>query len=167
MVKNKFKIKKKLSLIFVVGILFLFLVNSFVLAEENFTSEQIDEESSKVINDSVDIDIPLEVINETELPKLDETLIDSSNETFDLNETDDEVINVTIPNNETSGIGESLENLTEELNETIELNETNRTVFEVFSFNLFSVANSTGYGLNLFALGLQAGKILFNGNYFT
>jgi hypothetical protein len=57
--------------------------------------------------------------------------------------------------------------LTEELNETIELNETNRTVFEVFSFNLFSVANSTGYGLNLFALGLQAGKILFNGNYFT
>jgi hypothetical protein len=106
MVKNKFKIKKKLSLIFVVGILFLFLVNSFVLAEENFTSEQIDEESSKVINDSVDIDIPLEVINETELPKLDETLIDSSNETFDLNETDDEVINVTIPNNETSGIGD-------------------------------------------------------------
>lgn len=138
---------KKLRLLSCV--FFLVLTFSFVLADNN----SLGNETVK-INESVEMN-ELIILNET--VELNETNITQRA----VNETLENETNITI---QKDVVNESNEMVVEKNNK---FDSENFSLMGNFFSALSYLSNSSNYGLNMFVLGLQAGKIIWSGNDFT
>ena len=152
-------VKKKLSLILLIGIFFILSFSSVVFAES-------------FMNDSVKLELEENVtVQLDKVPMIEENVTEDTNETFEENETMENRTNITILDNSSLD-----KNITFPEDSILEINQTNNsveniteelTILENLFLTLNSLANSSSYGLNLFALGLQAGKTIWEGHYLT